>query len=87
VVLFHNGRGSQEAIFGDAKTNAAFNVIPCRRLAGNQIFTLRAKIAGVFILAILSNALNLLDVSAYWQWIVKGLIIIVAVAFYTQKRR
>lgn len=46
-----------------------------------------ATIAGVFILAILSNALNLLDVSAYWQWIVKGLIIIVAVAFYTQKRR
>jgi ribose transport system permease protein len=46
-----------------------------------------ATIAGVFILAILSNALNLLDVSAYWQWIVKGLIIIVAVAFYTQRRR
>ena len=46
-----------------------------------------ATIAGVFILAILSNALNLLDVSAYWQWIVKGLIIIVAVAFYTQKKR
>lgn len=46
-----------------------------------------ATIAGVFILAILSNALNLLDVSAYWQWIVQGLIIIVAVAFYTQKRR
>jgi len=45
-----------------------------------------ATIAGVFIFAILSNALNLLDVSAYWQWIVKGLIIIVAVAFYMQKK-
>ncbi|MCP4626306.1 MAG: ABC transporter permease [bacterium] len=44
-----------------------------------------ATVAGVFIFAILSNALNLLDVSAYWQWIVKGLIIIVAVAFYTKK--
>lgn len=43
-------------------------------------------VAGVFIFAILSNALNLLDVSAYWQWIVKGLIIIAAVAFYTQKK-
>lgn len=42
-------------------------------------------IAGVFIFAILSNALNLLDVSAYWQWIIKGLIIITAVAFYTKK--
>lgn len=45
-----------------------------------------ATIAGVFIFAILSNALNLLDVSAYWQWIVKGLIIIAAVSFYTQKK-
>lgn len=40
VTLFHNGRGSQEAIFGDAKTDAALNAIPCRRLGGNQIFTL-----------------------------------------------
>jgi ribose/xylose/arabinose/galactoside ABC-type transport system permease subunit len=46
-----------------------------------------ATIAGVFIFAILSNALNLLDVSAYWQWMIKGLIIIVAVAFYTTKSR
>jgi len=45
VTLFHNGRGSQEAIFGDAKTDAALNVIPCRRLAGNQIFTLCAMMA------------------------------------------
>jgi hypothetical protein len=45
VVLFHNGRGSQEAIFGDAKTNAGLNVIATRRLAGNQIFTLCAMMA------------------------------------------
>jgi len=45
VTLFHNGRGSQEAIFGDAKTDAALNVIPCRRLGGNQIFTLCAMMA------------------------------------------
>jgi ribose transport system permease protein len=43
-------------------------------------------IAGVFIFAILSNALNLLDVSAYYQWIIKGLIIILAVAFYLKQR-
>ena len=45
VVLFHNGRGSQEAIFGDAKTDAALNLIPCRRLTGNQIFTLCSMMA------------------------------------------
>ena len=28
MVLFYNGRGSQEAIFGDGKTDAALDVIP-----------------------------------------------------------
>lgn len=45
VILFHNGRGSQEAIFGDAKTDAALNVIPSKRLGGNQIFTLCSMMA------------------------------------------
>ena len=45
VILFHNGRGSQEAIFGDAKTDAALDVIPTRGLAGNQIFTLCSMMA------------------------------------------
>jgi hypothetical protein len=45
VILFHNGRGSQESIFGDAKNDAALNVIPSRKLAGNQVFTLCAMMA------------------------------------------
>ena len=45
VVLFHNGRGSQEAIFGDAKTDVALDIIPTKRLEGNQIFTLCSMIA------------------------------------------
>ena len=45
VVAFHNGRGSQEAIFGDAKNDAGLNVIPTRRLAGNQIYTICAMMA------------------------------------------
>jgi hypothetical protein len=45
VVLFHNGRGSQENIFGDAKNDAALNVIPSRRQAGNQLFTLCSMMA------------------------------------------
>ena len=45
VILFHNGRGSQEAIFGDAKNDAGLDMIPCRRLAANQIFTLSAMMA------------------------------------------
>ncbi len=45
VVLFHNGRGSQEAIFGNAKNDTALDVIPCRRLAANQTFNLCAMMA------------------------------------------
>ena len=45
VTLFHNGRGSQEAIFGDAKTDVALNLIPCRRLVANQVFTLCSMMA------------------------------------------
>ncbi len=45
VVLFHNGRGSQEAIFGDAKNDTGLDMIPCRRLAANQVFTISAMIA------------------------------------------
>jgi len=45
VVRFHNGRGSQEAIFADAKNEAGLNVIPSRHLAANQIFTLCSLMA------------------------------------------
>jgi hypothetical protein len=45
VVLFHHGRGGQEAVFGDAKNDAALDAIPTKRLIGNQIFTLCAMMA------------------------------------------
>ena len=45
IVQLHNGRGSQEAIFGNAKSDAGLGVIPTRRLAGNQIYTLCAMMA------------------------------------------
>jgi hypothetical protein len=45
VLLFHNGRGSQEKLFGEAKQHAALDVIPTRRLVGNQVFTLAGMLA------------------------------------------
>jgi len=45
AVLFHNGRGSQEAIFADAKNHAALGSIPCRTLAANRTFTLSSMMA------------------------------------------
>jgi len=45
VLLFHHGRGSQEKLFGEAKQHAALDVIPTRRLVGNQVFTLAGMLA------------------------------------------
>jgi len=45
MVVFHNGRGSQEATLGDAKNDTGLDVIATRRLAGNQVFTLCAMMA------------------------------------------
>ena len=47
---------------------------------------LGGTIPGVFILAILANVLNLLGVSGWWNWIVEGIIIIIAVAFYWKEK-
>jgi ribose/xylose/arabinose/galactoside ABC-type transport system permease subunit len=43
--------------------------------------------AGVFILTMLKNAMNLLDISTYWQWMVEGVIIVTAVAMYSWKEK
>jgi len=45
VLLFHHGRGSQERIFAEAKQHAGLDLIPTRRLVGNQMVTLCAMMA------------------------------------------
>jgi ribose transport system permease protein len=47
---------------------------------------LSGTFAGILILTVLSNTLNLVAVSGYWQWIVEGIIILGAVAFYKKRR-
>jgi ribose transport system permease protein len=41
---------------------------------------------GVFLVSMLNNLLNFLDVSTFYQWIIQGLIIIVAVAIFLERR-
>ena len=45
VVCFHHGRGSQEALFGQARQHTGLDLIPTRRLHGNQVVTLCAMMA------------------------------------------
>jgi len=44
IVAFHEGRGSQEGIFGELKTNCQMGYVPVRTRAGNQLYLL----AGLF---------------------------------------
>lgn len=45
LLAFHNGRGAQEGIFAELKSQVQMDYIPTRRLLGNQIFTLSATMA------------------------------------------
>jgi hypothetical protein len=45
VVAFHEGRGSQEAIFGEAKSHCQMEYIPVKGLHGNQLYCLAATLA------------------------------------------
>lgn len=40
VVRFHEGRGAQEGIFGELKSQCQMGNIPCRRKAANQTYLL-----------------------------------------------
>ena len=44
AVAFHNGRGSQEGIFGELKSQCQMGYVPVRSLVGNQLYLL----AGLF---------------------------------------
>lgn len=42
---------------------------------------------GVLLVTMLNNLLNFVNVSSYYQWVIQGLIIIIAVSIHTAKRR
>lgn len=45
VLNFHNGRGSQEAVFAELKSQANMDYLPTRRLVGNQVYLMSAVLA------------------------------------------
>jgi hypothetical protein len=45
VLALHNGRGAQEAIFAELKSQAQMDYIPCNRLAANQTWLFAAVMA------------------------------------------
>jgi len=47
---------------------------------------IEGTIAGVFIIALINNLLNLLNVTGFWQWIIKGIVVISVVAAYREEK-
>ena len=45
VLAFHNGRGTQEKIFGEAKQHSGLDLVATRTLHGNQIFTMASLLS------------------------------------------
>lgn len=45
ILLYHNGRGSQEGIFAELKSQGSLDYIPTRREIGNRVYMLSCVIA------------------------------------------
>jgi ribose/xylose/arabinose/galactoside ABC-type transport system permease subunit len=75
--------GSGDPLVGNSYQLAS---ISASVLGGVSLFggrgTIWGAIAGAIVLGMIGNVLNLLGVVAYWQWIVQGLILLLAVALY-----
>jgi ribose transport system permease protein len=67
-------------------TVIAAAVIGGASLAGGE-GTVLGAVLGIFFLALISNALNLLDVSIYWQGVATGIVLIAAVSLDMLLRR
>lgn len=49
--------------------------------------TIEGTIIGVLVIQVITNGLNLLEVSTYWQWVTKGIVIMLAVYVDTMKQK
>lgn len=75
----------------DAGTGAEMDAITAVILGGTSLTGGKGKlwgvIIGVVVIGVLSNGLTMMNVSSYWQEVVKGVIILVAVLFDTKASR
>ena len=45
VLAYHNGRGAQEGVFAELKSQTQMDYVPTQKLAGNQVYVLAALLA------------------------------------------
>lgn len=82
ILLGQTNTGQPQAAVGYELNAIAAVVVGGTPLSGGQGSVLRT-IIGVLVLGLISNALNLMNVSPYWQPAVTGLIILLAVGIDT----
>lgn len=87
AVLLVSRTGVGDPRIGDQLTLASITpvIVGGTILAGGK-GGVGGTLLGVFLVAALANVLNYLNVSTFWQWVVQGLIIIVAVSVYVERR-
>lgn len=86
IVLASRTNSGQPAVGIGYETDAiAATVIGGTSMTGG-VGKMWGTLVGVLIIGVLNNSLNLLDVSSYWQQIIKGLIILGAVCFDIQSK-
>jgi ribose/xylose/arabinose/galactoside ABC-type transport system permease subunit len=61
-------------------------VIGGANLAGGK-GTVQGTVMGVLILAVMNNLLSLRNVEPYWQWVLKGMIIIAVVLLHSRSQK
>lgn len=79
------------AAFPDTATGYELNAIAAAVLGGTSLFggvgTITGTIVGAFIIGFLNDGLVLINVSSFWQQVVIGIVIILAVMFDQAQRR
>ena len=68
-----------------------FDIITAVILGGTSLSGGKGKVLGVMaaalILGLLSNAMVLLRINTYWQWIIKGIVLVIAVVIDARSQR
>lgn len=74
-----------------AGSGSELDVIAAVIIGGTSLFggsgSIWRSLVGVFLLTVLGNGFNLLNIDPYYQYVVKGLVVILSVAIYTRRVR
>ncbi|RWD31003.1 MAG: ABC transporter permease [Mesorhizobium sp.] len=87
-IYFAARTGTGDPRVGDAMTLASITpVVVGGTLLGGGVGTVTGTLLGVALVSVLGNVLNYMNVSTFVQWVVQGLVILVAVSIYVDRSR